>query len=75
MDPEKLINTSIEIYYKYNPQNSEILKHNKEEYWFSILPRFKWDLICLSHFYDVNRGMSALLLAQVSECFQGVIQK
>ena len=32
MDPEKLINTSIEIYYKYNPQNSEILKHNKEEY-------------------------------------------
>ena len=69
MDPEKLINTSIEIYYRYNPQNSEILKHNNEEYWLSILPRFKWDLISLSHFYDVNRGMSALLLAQVSECF------
>ena len=74
MDPEKLINTSIEIYYRYNPQNSERIKRNKEEYWSSILPRFtssalKWDLISLSHFYDVNRGMSALLLAQVSECF------
>ena len=69
MDPEKLINTSIEIYYRCNPQNSEIIKHNKEEHWSGILPRFKWDLISLSYFYDVNRGMSALLLAQVSECF------
>ena len=74
MDPEKLINTSMEIYYRCNPQNWEIIKHNKEEYWSGILPRFissalKWDLISLSYFYDVNRGMSALLLAQVSECF------